>query len=241
MSLTVGRRQFLEQLGRSGAALAAGSWLASMGYVAAAGPARAIVNQARVRSELDRRLFGSFLEHLGRAVYTGVFEPGSPLADAKGFRRDVARTDQGPGRAGHAVSRRQLRVRLQLARWRRAQGGAADRPGARVELARDQPVRDQRVHRVVPRRRHRAAARLQPGHRHAGDGHRLRRVLQRREGHEVERAAAVARLRAAARRAHLVPRQRDGRSVADGHDAGPRLRPQGARHRPPDARARPHL
>ena len=35
------------------------------------------------RSELDRRLFGSFLEHLGRAVYTGVYDPGSPLADAK--------------------------------------------------------------------------------------------------------------------------------------------------------------
>ena len=97
MSLTVGRRQFLEQLGRSGAALAAGSWLASVGYVAAAGPARAIVNQARVRSELDRRLFGSFLEHLGRAVYTGVFDPGSPLADAKGFRRDVADQIKGLG------------------------------------------------------------------------------------------------------------------------------------------------
>ena len=97
MSLTVGRRQFLEQLGRSGAALAAGSWLASVGYVAAAGPARAIVNQARVRSELDRRLFGSFLEHLGRAVYTGVYDPGSPLADAKGFRRDVAEQIKGLG------------------------------------------------------------------------------------------------------------------------------------------------
>ena len=97
MSLTLGRRQFLEQLGRSGAALAAGSWLASVGYVAAAGPARAIVNQARVRSELDRRLFGSFLEHLGRAVYTGVYDPGSPLADAKGLRRDVAEQIKGLG------------------------------------------------------------------------------------------------------------------------------------------------
>src|SRR3954470_5287741 len=97
MSLTVGRRQFLEQLGRSGAALAAGSWLASIGYAAAAGPARAIVNQARVRSELDRRLFGSFLEHLGRAVYTGVYDPGSPLADANGFRRDVAGQIKGLG------------------------------------------------------------------------------------------------------------------------------------------------
>jgi alpha-L-arabinofuranosidase len=39
--------------------------------------------------EVDRRLFGTFLEHLGRAVYTGVFEPGHPLADADGMRTDV--------------------------------------------------------------------------------------------------------------------------------------------------------
>ena len=43
------------------------------------------------RGEFDRRVLGSFLEHLGRAVYTGVYQPGSPLADAKGFRTDVAR------------------------------------------------------------------------------------------------------------------------------------------------------
>ena len=36
-------------------------------------------------------MLGSFLEHLGRAIYTGVYEPGSRLADAKGFRTDVAR------------------------------------------------------------------------------------------------------------------------------------------------------
>jgi len=39
---------------------------------------------------LDRRLFGSFLEHLGRAVYGGIFEPSSPLSDVTGFRNDVA-------------------------------------------------------------------------------------------------------------------------------------------------------
>jgi alpha-N-arabinofuranosidase len=37
----------------------------------------------------DRMLFGGFLEHFHRQVYGGVFEPGSPLADAKGFRKDV--------------------------------------------------------------------------------------------------------------------------------------------------------
>jgi len=37
----------------------------------------------------DRRLFGAFIEHLGRAIYTCVYEPGSKLADAKGYRTDV--------------------------------------------------------------------------------------------------------------------------------------------------------
>ena len=40
-------------------------------------------------SRIDRRLFGSFIEHLGRAVYGGIYEPGHPLADELGFRTDV--------------------------------------------------------------------------------------------------------------------------------------------------------
>jgi alpha-N-arabinofuranosidase len=38
---------------------------------------------------LDRRLFGVFVEHLGRGVYNGLHEPGHPTADAQGFRGDV--------------------------------------------------------------------------------------------------------------------------------------------------------
>jgi alpha-N-arabinofuranosidase len=38
---------------------------------------------------VDPRLFGSFVEHMGRCVYTGIFEPGHPSADAQGFRQDV--------------------------------------------------------------------------------------------------------------------------------------------------------
>lgn len=38
---------------------------------------------------IDRRMFGSFIEHLGRAVYGGIYEPGHPLADEEGFRKDV--------------------------------------------------------------------------------------------------------------------------------------------------------
>ena len=37
----------------------------------------------------DDRLYGSFIEHLGRAVYTGIYEPDHPLADEDGFRTDV--------------------------------------------------------------------------------------------------------------------------------------------------------
>jgi alpha-N-arabinofuranosidase len=41
------------------------------------------------QNAIDPRLYGSFIEHLGRAVYTGIYEPGHPQADAAGFRRDV--------------------------------------------------------------------------------------------------------------------------------------------------------
>ncbi len=90
MGSAVSRRTFLEGLGKTGALLAAGPWLRSIGYAQVArGPARAVVVQPRARADFDRRLFGAFLEHLGRAIYTGVYEPGSPRADANGFRTDV--------------------------------------------------------------------------------------------------------------------------------------------------------
>ena len=40
--------------------------------------------------EIDSRLYGSFVEHMGRCVYEGIFEPGHPSADDRGFRADVA-------------------------------------------------------------------------------------------------------------------------------------------------------
>src|SRR5688572_16119804 len=83
------RRDFLAVLSRSTAALAASSWLDAFGFAQTRGPARAFLLRDRFRSDMDRRLLGAFLEHLGRAIYTGVYEPGSPLADGKGFRKDV--------------------------------------------------------------------------------------------------------------------------------------------------------
>lgn len=40
-------------------------------------------------SEIDNRLYGSFIEHIGRAVYGGIYDPGHPAADEDGFRTDV--------------------------------------------------------------------------------------------------------------------------------------------------------
>jgi alpha-N-arabinofuranosidase len=91
------RREFVVGLYRSGAALAASPWLTGIGYTQGRGPARVVLERTRYRSEMDRRLLGAFLEHLGRAIYTGVYEPGSKRADAKGFRTDVVAEVKGLG------------------------------------------------------------------------------------------------------------------------------------------------
>ncbi len=41
--------------------------------------------------DVDRRLFGSFIEHVGRAVYTGIYEPGHPLSDEEGVSHGCCR------------------------------------------------------------------------------------------------------------------------------------------------------
>src|SRR5690554_723405 len=47
------------------------------------------LSKHHVIAPIDRRLFSGFLEHLGRAVYGGIYDPGNPLADENGLRRDV--------------------------------------------------------------------------------------------------------------------------------------------------------
>jgi alpha-N-arabinofuranosidase len=90
--MRIGRRPFLSGLGRTGALLASASWLDLIGYAQGGrGPARALIQPSPSRGDFDRRVLGSFLEHLGRAIYTGVFDPGSRLSDANGFRTDVVR------------------------------------------------------------------------------------------------------------------------------------------------------
>jgi alpha-L-arabinofuranosidase len=51
--------------------------------------AKMIIEKDFKIAEIDKRIYGSFIEHLGRAVYGGIYEPGHPQADENGFRRDV--------------------------------------------------------------------------------------------------------------------------------------------------------
>jgi len=50
---------------------------------------RIAIDPARPVGRLDRMVFGGFVEHLGRCVYGGLYDEGSPLSDDRGFRKDV--------------------------------------------------------------------------------------------------------------------------------------------------------
>ncbi len=47
--------------------------------------AEIIVDKYFLTGAVDKRIFGSFIEHLGRAVYEGIYQEGNPNSDAQGF------------------------------------------------------------------------------------------------------------------------------------------------------------
>lgn len=51
--------------------------------------AKMLISKNLKISKIDKRIYGSFIEHLGRAVYTGIYEPTHETADEEGFRKDV--------------------------------------------------------------------------------------------------------------------------------------------------------
>ncbi|HEX8510725.1 MAG TPA: alpha-N-arabinofuranosidase [Propionibacteriaceae bacterium] len=71
------------------------------------------------------RLFGSFLEHMGRCVYTGVFEPGHPAADEHGLRQDVLELTR---ELGVTIVRYPGGNFVSGYRWEDGVGPSADRP-----------------------------------------------------------------------------------------------------------------
>lgn len=51
--------------------------------------ATVIIDKDFILDKIDRRIYGSFIEHLGRAVYEGIYQPESPFADEQGLRKDT--------------------------------------------------------------------------------------------------------------------------------------------------------
>jgi alpha-N-arabinofuranosidase len=88
------RRRFLRQASTAGMACSAnfvfGRFLSAQTQTTNPSEVvRVFVDSRRTLAPLDRNLFGSFLEHLGRAIYEGIYDPGSKLSDSNGMRKDV--------------------------------------------------------------------------------------------------------------------------------------------------------
>ena len=83
------RRSFLKTAAVAGVAGSANLVLGRSAWGQASGTARVYFDTRRTISPIDRNIFGSFLEHLGRAIYEGIYDPGSKLSDANGFRKDT--------------------------------------------------------------------------------------------------------------------------------------------------------
>jgi alpha-N-arabinofuranosidase len=70
---------------------------ATFAVVFAQPQARIKIDTDRVIGEVDPHIFGNFAEHLGRCIYGGIYEEGSPLSDADGYRKDVMEAIRGLG------------------------------------------------------------------------------------------------------------------------------------------------
>ena len=91
--MSIDRRNFLRRTAGAGlAACSANLTFGRMMFGQTSAPnaaSRIFIDSRRTISPIDPNLFGSFLEHLGRAIYGGIYDPGSKLSDANGFRKDM--------------------------------------------------------------------------------------------------------------------------------------------------------
>lgn len=94
-------------------------------------PASFNLDPAFTIAPVSRRTFGTFVEHMGRCVYTGIYEPTHPSADADGFRQDVLELTR---ELGVSVVRYPGGNFVSGYRWEDGIGPVADRP-VRRDLA----------------------------------------------------------------------------------------------------------
>ena len=157
---------------------------------------------------------GSFAEHMGRCIYTGLYEPDHPSANELGFRGDVLDL---VAELGATIVRYPGGNFVSGYRWEdgvgpRERAATAARP--RLAGARAQPVRGGRVRGLVRHRRRRTDDGGQPRYpRSGGRAASWSTATTRREPSSPTCAGPTGE--GAARHQGLVPGQRDGRSVAD--------------------------
>jgi alpha-L-arabinofuranosidase len=96
-----------------------------------AGTARITIDPGFALGTVDPRLYGTFVEHMGRCVYTGIYEPGHETADEHGFRGDVSRLVR---ELGTGLVRYPGGNFVSGYHWEDGVGPAADRP-RRLDLA----------------------------------------------------------------------------------------------------------
>ena len=105
MTADVSRRRFLKDASQAGLALAATSAVGRFAVAQGEAATRVVIDSGRQVAPISQYLFGSFLEHLGRAIYKGIYDPSSKLADCNGFRTDVMERGSRPRRSNRSLSR----------------------------------------------------------------------------------------------------------------------------------------
>jgi alpha-N-arabinofuranosidase len=84
----ISRRKFLKSASQTGLVMTAAAISGRLGTAQSA-TTRVVIDANRQIAPVSHELFGSFLEQLGRAIYEGIYEPGSKLSNSQGFRNDV--------------------------------------------------------------------------------------------------------------------------------------------------------
>ena len=200
--------------------------------------ARVMMDGRRVVGPVRRRVFGSFVEHMGRCVYDGIYEPGHASADDDGFRTDVIDLVR---ELGVSVVRYPGGNFVSGYRWEDGVGPVDERPRAprpRLAHRRDQRRSASTSSALVA---HRVGSELdagrQPRHPRRRGGARPARVREPLRRHRAVRPAHRQRRDRAVRHQAVVPRQRDGRPVAARPQDAPRTT-AGSPRRPPRRCAR---
>ena len=106
------------------------------------------VNTQDTRGAIDRKIYGNFVEHLGRCIDGGIFQEGLPLSNAAGYRRDVLEAVRGLDVKPAALAWRQLLLELPLDGRHRTARRPAAAPRDGVGHRREQPLRHARVPRL---------------------------------------------------------------------------------------------